>query len=436
MISLRQALGRAFAAILFMLAITTAHAQGFSGKPSANQVFAGPSSGPAAPGRFRGMVNGDLPVTTAPGKATVWPNLSQTSSAGSPWLAVDPWGNSINCAGTTTQCVNEALSAAATNGWPIEVDCTGKTASNTTPTQLFATSTIVIPPAFGIHVEFKECYINNTTSNPVILIDSQDSSEIYLQVFPNPGTNNDAVRIMPTSTNAALGNAKHILNSKIYVESTPSNGSGTGCLIDTTNGAIIGNDITCQDPNGGAYGIRLNISASTPFILEENKFRFRYVHAHTTAGVAALTATTNQNFCRKNQWYAGRISPASATDGFSTFCFNDTVIGLSVSNEEGTVTNGIHTQSGSQANVFIGGGVLGATNAKADAGIGNQWLYVQNVPNTTTTALLFPCSAAVAGWISGVSDSNVNTWGTGIGGGGGNIVLGFCDGTQWTVAGK
>ncbi len=46
------------------------------------------------------------------------------------------------------------------------------------------------------------------------------------------------------------------------------------------------------------------------------------------------------------------------------------------------------------------------------------------------------CSAGIAGAIQAFSDSTTNTWGATITGSGGNTVMGFCNGSQWTVFAK
>jgi hypothetical protein len=51
-------------------------------------------------------------------------------------------------------------------------------------------------------------------------------------------------------------------------------------------------------------------------------------------------------------------------------------------------------------------------------------------------ASLPTCAAGFAGAMDSVIDSTTNAWGATITGGGANKVLGFCDGTNWTVAGK
>jgi hypothetical protein len=54
----------------------------------------------------------------------------------------------------------------------------------------------------------------------------------------------------------------------------------------------------------------------------------------------------------------------------------------------------------------------------------------------TPFASLPAASAANRGSIACVTDSTTVVWGATITGGGGNVVLGFSNGTNWTVAGK
>lgn len=54
----------------------------------------------------------------------------------------------------------------------------------------------------------------------------------------------------------------------------------------------------------------------------------------------------------------------------------------------------------------------------------------------TLTASLPACDAGARGRLTVVTDSNTATWGATIGSGGSNTVLAFCNGTNWTVAGK
>jgi hypothetical protein len=53
-----------------------------------------------------------------------------------------------------------------------------------------------------------------------------------------------------------------------------------------------------------------------------------------------------------------------------------------------------------------------------------------------TFASITACSSGIAGAIQTISDSTTNTWGATITGSGGDQVMGFCNGSQWTVMGK
>jgi hypothetical protein len=53
-----------------------------------------------------------------------------------------------------------------------------------------------------------------------------------------------------------------------------------------------------------------------------------------------------------------------------------------------------------------------------------------------TFATLPTCTSGIEGTQSPVTDSTTNTWGATITGSGSDHVLGYCDGTNWTVMGK
>lgn len=65
------------------------------------------------------------------------------------------------------------------------------------------------------------------------------------------------------------------------------------------------------------------------------------------------------------------------------------------------------------------------------AGKVNNIQYIPNIFSSLTT-----CASAIEGQVSAVSDSSTATWGATITGSGSNHVLGYCDGTNWTVMGK
>lgn len=61
------------------------------------------------------------------------------------------------------------------------------------------------------------------------------------------------------------------------------------------------------------------------------------------------------------------------------------------------------------------------------------YIQMRRIP---TVATLAACAAGTAGSMQPVSDSNTVTWGANVAGGGANLVLVFCNGTNWTVAAK
>ena len=61
---------------------------------------------------------------------------------------------------------------------------------------------------------------------------------------------------------------------------------------------------------------------------------------------------------------------------------------------------------------------------------------IVQLSSTAAFASLPTCNSTNEGMVRGVNNSNTNVWGATIAGGGSNHVLAFCNGTNWTVAGK
>lgn len=104
----------------------------------------------------------------------------------------------------------------------------------------------------------------------------------------------------------------------------------------------------------------------------------------------------------------------------------------------------VATAGGANANVYTmtaaafapttsGASNLGSTVNKFGSIFGNL-----HIPVPVTFATLPTCTGAgtVGGAVAVVNDSNTNTWGAVIAGSGAFIVLAFCDGVAWSVAGK
>jgi hypothetical protein len=147
----------AFASISWLALAIAAHAQSFSGDPSANQIYAGPTSGPAAPAQFRSMVTGDIPAGTVANS-----NLANMAagmvkcqpaggSAGAPQDCSYPTINAVDygASGSTTSTTgtisgsSSSLSLASAidfkNGQGIRINGAGATFSTNPPTGLSVT---------------------------------------------------------------------------------------------------------------------------------------------------------------------------------------------------------------------------------------------------------------------------------------------------------
>lgn len=78
---------------------------------------------------------------------------------------------------------------------------------------------------------------------------------------------------------------------------------------------------------------------------------------------------------------------------------------------------------------FPSGGI-GIGESTADPGTGAI------LPANQAFASLTSCSSTIKGALANVTDSTTNTWGATITGSGGDQVLAYCDGSNWTVAAK
>lgn len=62
--------------------------------------------------------------------------------------------------------------------------------------------------------------------------------------------------------------------------------------------------------------------------------------------------------------------------------------------------------------------------------------FQQNQTISRAFATIGTCIAGLEGTVASVNDSNTVVWGANVAGGGANKILAYCDGTNWTVAGK
>jgi hypothetical protein len=90
--------------------------------------------------------------------------------------------------------------------------------------------------------------------------------------------------------------------------------------------------------------------------------------------------------------------------------------------------------------LHLGGSAGIVTNGNAGIGTTSPQVTLdtagQDRRKPVTFATLTACSGTIEGETAAVTDSTTNTWGATITGSGSDPVLAYCDGTNWTVAGK
>ena len=88
--------------------------------------------------------------------------------------------------------------------------------------------------------------------------------------------------------------------------------------------------------------------------------------------------------------------------------------------------------------LLSGNAVLPALNVAGPitmSGTGPSVVQLAPGPFATLTAS-YTCNSTNDGMMASVNDSNTNTWGATVANGGSFHILVYCDGTNWTVAGK
>jgi hypothetical protein len=120
---------------------------------------------------------------------------------------------------------------------------------------------------------------------------------------------------------------------------------------------------------------------------------------------------------------AGTTISVSAGGGTGAYTMNNSM----------TVAQTLVTCGPLSVNSIQGGGVTNTDSTYAPVIFYKKG---EVVINNRTFANLNTCSSLTIGALASVSDSNTVVWGANIAGGGANQVLGYCNGTAWTVAAK
>ncbi len=147
-----------------------------------------------------------------------------------------------------------------------------------------------------------------------------------------------------------------------------------------------------------------------------------YVHySSTTIGIGAASAVTNQY-----AWLSGPLTTAANNFGVAIGGASTATLWINQDADNTTAPYGAFWGASRDTNLYrSAAGVL-----KSDSSI-----VAKSVRGVAGTFASVPASP-VEGMLVAVTDSNTAVWGATIAGSGGNHVLAYYNGTNWTVAGK
>jgi hypothetical protein len=374
-----------------LLAVAAGAFVGDGGTGGAAGLVPAPPAGSAATGKFLSAAGDfEVPPAGAIGAVRMFPTPSQGGGA---WSVVDPWGNPVSTAGTTTQGLQEAINTAVTNRWPLHISGQG-TISCSTPVVVKAGFMSDIQVDAGVVVAF-----GTLGSASLLTIDSQENSDIHWrgQITQAGGDTGPVVELKPVNATPITGNINIAASIIEFYVISPATG-GIGMQVNPANGGILGNQIRCVDPNGGVVGIKV-LNPGTAFIsFQENVILWNYIHRQTGFGIQNGTSNTNAGNMRRNTWMGGRIAPNNAAAiGFASWGSNDTLIGVSINAEEGSYNNGIVFQAGADFNTVVGGQIASPSGAATVDSDGlNTFIRVNAI---TTGALQGQAGSATSTWV-------------------------------------
>jgi len=319
------------AALLLALLPVAALAQSAPAKLPANSVYGrlgipgdtGP--GQAIPFTVLGT---KLSGALSGGVAKMFPHLGQTTSASDCYTLIDPYGNPIACTtSTTTQGLQEFLTATTSNGWPAEVACQGtQFPSKTEPIFIEATTSVNVPVAQDWSFHSYGCNLNfNVTTVPGLIVDSQGASvfdwdgKIVYNVSGSNGNTDispSCVVMLRPHTNTADGFAG-IYAGYFRIKSPVANpqdsikASGVICT-DSTNGNVIQQALEFTEVNGGGaisagnayHGFFVTGTAGARGF-QQNQITLGQVHGFSVDGVNA--GFNSGNNINGNLWHIGSM---------------------------------------------------------------------------------------------------------------------------------
>jgi hypothetical protein len=322
-------------------------------------------------------------LSSLAGRAVMRPAANQAIGATSAWLAFDPWGNPINCAGTNSACLQEFITASANAGWPAIVTCQGVNSGGTEPVYIQSSVSITVPPVQDWSFEAHGCNLNfNVTTVSGLIINSQGASRfiwdgkiVYNVTSGNGSTLSNpscAVLIHPTTQTPG----DHIIGlyaGRFYVGNPVVNtisGTGTGAVcVNGDTGSTIQERLEFDEINGGAGGatnygfLAFGAGASTGLL--QNLITIGQTHGVALSGINVGFNSTNQGNYKQNIWTVSNIETSNATArGIDTQGTLDQWTIGSINAAQGAYQYGIVTEAGANNNTFNAGDITGSTTAQ------------------------------------------------------------------------
>jgi hypothetical protein len=194
---------------------------------------------------------------------------------------------------------------------------------------------------------------------------------------------------------------------------------------------------------GGTSGAQLvvgNVTGSDPYTAYLGTRNFAnlgnagsgYCYMNSNTGTTAAYAECGgEGTADSSQLFVHGYN--SLTSGLQNWSLGDTVgnaiYGIAQGGSGNPAGVTITAPSGQAFIVKVNGAVMFSVNSTGPSFTGPQGYTPQNYST-------LPSCASFVGYTAVVQDSTTNTWGATISGSGGDTVLAFCDGVNWTVAGK